>query len=233
MRQLLTEAFKRLEGQVPERLRRVPAQPVDGRRQDPQPARPRVARASTPSSAQEVMGDFYQPGPLGAVRVVTFSGRKKHPVRHLGRDRRPTRKQQAFDHFYSPAAAARRRRLDRLARGRADADHAGRAAALLPGRARPAGSARPPWTSSPRRALANLLAAVSSGKLPNVCVVLTDLSGSAYGAGSAAISDVLGNLEKEANRSGPRAIDPVRLNSRRVLPASSARGSSRSCRSRT
>src|SRR5262249_51397309 len=60
-------------------------------------------------------------------------------------------------------------------------------------------------------ALANLMVAVRSGKLPNVCVVLTDLSGAAYGEGGAALSAALSNLEKEANRGAVR-IDPVRLN---------------------
>ena len=52
-------------------------------------------------------------------------------------------------------------------------------------------SARRRSTRSPPRALANLLDAVSSGKLPNVCVVLTDLSGSAYAIGSERISAAL------------------------------------------
>src|SRR5581483_10580723 len=60
-------------------------------------------------------------------------------------------------------------------------------------------------------ALANLLVAVSSGKLPNVCLVLTDLSSSAYGMGSAAVNQALQNLQLEANRTVVR-IDPVRLN---------------------
>ncbi|MCX2728277.1 DUF499 domain-containing protein [Thermomicrobium sp. 4228-Ro] len=60
-------------------------------------------------------------------------------------------------------------------------------------------------------ALANLLVAVASGKLPNVCVVLTDLRAQAYEAGSTAISEALRNLELEANRTATR-IDPVRLN---------------------
>ncbi|NTV99826.1 MAG: DUF499 domain-containing protein [Oscillochloris sp.] len=43
-----------------------------------------------------------------------------------------------------------------------------------------------------------------------VCVVLTDLRASAYGAGSAAVSEALRHLEFEANRS-VISIDPVRL----------------------
>ncbi|MGH2460838.1 MAG: chitobiase/beta-hexosaminidase C-terminal domain-containing protein, partial [Chloroflexota bacterium] len=55
------------------------------------------------------------------------------------------------------------------------------------------------------------LVAVNSGKLPNVCLVLTDLSSSAYGMGSAAVNQALENLQLEANRTVVR-IDPVRLN---------------------
>ena len=50
------------------------------------------------------------------------------------------------------------------------------------------------WTAKPvgattldtitTTALANLLVAITSGKLPNVCLVLTDLRGQAYGSGS-------------------------------------------------
>ena len=61
-------------------------------------------------------------------------------------------------------------------------------------------------------ALANLFVAVASGKLPNACVVVTDLRASAYTSGSAAVSASLQNLEGEANRVAVR-IDPVRLNS--------------------
>lgn len=37
-------------------------------------------------------------------------------------------------------------------------------------------------------ALANLLVAVNSDKLPNACVVVTDLSSAAYASGSAALA---------------------------------------------
>lgn len=59
-------------------------------------------------------------------------------------------------------------------------------------------------------ALANLLVAVTSGKLPNVCVVMTDLRGTSYGLGSNAVNEALVNLERETQRSVTR-IDPVQL----------------------
>lgn len=59
-------------------------------------------------------------------------------------------------------------------------------------------------------ALANLLAAINSGKLPNVTLVLTDLSGSSYALASDRLSAVLSDMQKEAQRT-VQVISPVRL----------------------
>ena len=67
-------------------------------------------------------------------------------------------------------------------------------------------------------ALANLLVAVNSNKLPRACVVITDLSGTAYAGGSASITQALqslNDLEQEVNRNVVR-IDPVKINTNEI-----------------
>jgi len=67
-------------------------------------------------------------------------------------------------------------------------------------------------------ALANLLVAVNSNKLPRACVVITDLSGTAYAAGSATITQALqslSDLDQEVNRNVVR-IDPVKINTNEI-----------------
>lgn len=59
-------------------------------------------------------------------------------------------------------------------------------------------------------ALANLLTAINSGKLPNVTLVLTDLSGTAYQNVDDRLPGLLSDLEKEAERT-VQTITPVRL----------------------
>jgi predicted AAA+ superfamily ATPase len=66
--------------------------------------------------------------------------------------------------------------------------------------------------------LANLLVAVNSNKLPRACVVITDLSGTAYAGGSASITQALqslNDLEQEVNRNVIR-IDPVKINTNEI-----------------
>lgn len=57
-------------------------------------------------------------------------------------------------------------------------------------------------------AVANLLIAANKEELTNVCVVISDLSATAYRIGGAYISEALDNLQNETNRSALR-IEPV------------------------
>ncbi|MEZ4521143.1 MAG: hypothetical protein R3A46_05815 [Thermomicrobiales bacterium] len=79
-----------------------------------------------------------------------------------------------------------------MRRRRADADHARRASSVLRGRRRDhrRSSSLDRITTT---ALANLLVAVTGDKLPNVCLVLTDLRSSVYSGGHAAMSEALSN----------------------------------------
>jgi hypothetical protein len=156
--------------------------------------------ARHPELRPSVMSGFYQPGPLGRVEVVTFSGRKTDtPFGIWGEIAEQLNKREALADFYQPLQASGDGDWVNLLRG-------GPLLILLDelppyfeaARAVPLGATY--LDSLTTTALANLLVAVNSGKLPNVCLVLTDLSGTAYGQGSAAVSAALGDLEKETSK---------------------------------
>lgn len=211
MRQLLTEAFGRLEG----RSQNAPgafllSQSMGGGKTHNLLALGLLAKY--PSNRAKVMGDFYQQGNLGQVRVVTFSGRKTNvPYGVWGEIAQQLGKQAVFQDFYAPLAPPGNVDWVELLKGEP-------VLLLL--------DELPPYFQAARAkevgattldvitttAIANLLDAVASGKLPNACVVLTDLSGTAYSLGGESLSSALKDLENEANRSVQR-IDPVRLNS--------------------
>lgn len=209
MRQLLTEAFKRLEGKSQNTSGAfLLSQSMGGGKTHNLLALGLLAKY--PELRGQVMRDFYTPGLLGAVSVVTFSGRKTHtPFGIWGEIAQQLGREEAFNAFYSPLKPPGDREWIALLEGQP--------VLLLLDELPPyfeAAQAVPVGATTLDRitttALANLLVAVSSGKLPQVCVVLTDLRASAYGAGSAAVSEALRHLEMEANRSVV-SIDPVRL----------------------
>ncbi len=206
MRRLLTEAFRRLEGRSSSAAGSfLLSQSMGGGKTHNLIALGLLARH--PEWRERVMRDFYTPGPLGAVRVVTFSGRKTHtPFGIWGEIAGQLNRKDALRDFYAPLQPPGDDDWIGLLRGDP-------VLILL--------DELPPYFEAAQAiqigattldtitttALANLLVAVNSNKLPNVCVVLTDLSGTAYAKGS----DALANLEKELNR-GIQRIDPVQLN---------------------
>lgn len=213
MQQLLTEVFKRLEG----KSENAPgafllSQSMGGGKTHNLLALGLLAKY--PKWRQPVMGDFYTPGPLGAVRVVTFSGRKTHtPLGIWGEIATKLNRRDVFKDFYIPLLPPGDDDWVELLRGEP-------VLILL--------DELPPYFQAAQAvqvgattldhltttALANLLVAVTSEKLPNACVVLTDLRASAYEAGNAAVretvSEALRNLEQEAHRT-VTTIDPIRL----------------------
>ena len=211
MKQLLTEAFRRLEGRSSSTSGAfLLSQSMGGGKTHNLIALGLLAKY--PELRREVMGSFYEPGPLGTVRVVTFSGRKTHtPFGIWGEIASQLNKRDVFRDFYSPLLPPGDNDWIELLRGEP-------VLILL--------DELPPYFEAARAkevgattldvitttALANLLVAVTSDKLPNACVVMTDLRASAYGRGSEALQQSLQNLAQEANRSVTR-IDPVRLTS--------------------
>jgi hypothetical protein len=210
MRQLLTEAFTRLEGKNQNASGAyLLSQSMGGGKTHNLIALGLLAR--NPGLRKEVMGDFYEPGPLGAVRVASFSGRKNTEFGIWGEIATQLKNTQAFQHLYSPLQPPGDVDWINLLDGPPTLIMLDELPPYLDAAlGRTIGEST--LAALTVRALANLLTAVASSKLPNVCVVLTDLSGSAYATASANLSGVLGNLEQEANRTVQR-ISPVRLNS--------------------
>jgi hypothetical protein len=211
MRQLLTETFKRLEGKSSSAAGAfLLSQSMGGGKTHNLIALGLLAK--NPEIRPKVMSEFYQPGPMGSVRVVTFNGRKTHtPFGIWGEIAEQLNKKDALSAFYGPLQAPGDGDWVNLLRG----DPLLILLDELPpyfeaARAVPVGATH--LDSLTTTALANLLVAVNSGKLPNVCLVLTDLSGTAYGQGSAAVSAALGDLEQEASKF-VQTISPVRMNS--------------------
>ncbi|MBO9360442.1 MAG: ATP-binding protein, partial [Thermomicrobium sp.] len=210
MRQLLSEAFKRLEGRT-ENASGIflLSQSMGGGKTHNLLALGLLAKY--PKWREPVMGSFYRPGPLGSVRVVAFSGRKTNtPYGIWGEIAERLNRREVLRDFYSPLRAPGVENWVELLRG----DPVLLLLDELPPYFQAARAIQVGQTTLDHLttvALANLLVAVASGKLPNVCVVLTDLRAQAYEAGSTAISEALRNLELEANRTATR-IDPVRLN---------------------
>ena len=208
MKQLLSESFQRLEGKSQHASGAfLLSQSMGGGKTHNLLALGLLAKH--PELRREVMDGFYEPGPLGAVRVVTFSGRKTNLQYGLwGEIAEQLNKRDVFNSFYSPLRPPGEPDWVTLLDGQP-------VLILL--------DELPPYFTAAQAtevgattldvitttALANLLAAVASGKLPQTCVVLTDLRSSAYSAGSAALAS-LTDLEQEANRTVMR-IDPVQL----------------------
>ncbi len=209
MQQLLTEAFKRLEGVSGSAAGAfLLSQSMGGGKTHNLIALGLLAKH--PSFRQSVMGSFHETDLKSAVRVVAFSGRKTTPFGIWGEIAQQLNKKEAFSPFYAPLQPPGTEDWVNLLKGE-------RLLILL--------DELPPYFEAARAvsvgassldrittvALANLLVAVNSNKLTEACLVLTDLSGAAYSIGSAALNESLGNLEKEVNRSVTR-IDPVRIN---------------------
>lgn len=209
MRQLLGEAFKRLEGKSQAASGAfLLSQSMGGGKTHNLLALGLLAKE--PALREEVMRDFYQPGPLGAVRVVTFSGRKTNtPFGIWGEIAEQLNRKSLFNPFYGPLQPPGDADWVELLRGEPTLILLDELPPYFEAaRAVPVGATTLDVITT--TALANLLVAMSSGKLPSACVVLTDLSAAAYNVGSAAVGDALHNLAMEANRA-VTPINPVRL----------------------
>lgn len=180
MQILLSEAFKRLEG----RSENAPgafllSQSMGGGKTHNLIALGLLAK--NPSLRSKVMSSFYTPGTLGTVRVVAFSGRTTNtPFGIWGEIAKQLNNFEALRDFYQPLRPPGDKDWVELLRGEPvlilldelppyfEAQRAVKVGATSP-------------DAITTTALANLLIAMSSGNLPNACIVLTDLHGSAYG----------------------------------------------------
>src|SRR5260370_32125928 len=138
--------------------------------------------AMNPKLRASVMGDFYTPGPLGGVRVVSFTGRNTNtPYGLWGALANELNRQDVFKDYYSPLMPPSESAWVELLRGEP-------VLLLL--------DALPPYFEAMRAktvgattldelttiALANLLAALANDRLPNPLPGLPDLPASAYRA---------------------------------------------------
>jgi hypothetical protein len=210
MKTLLDEAFKRLEGGAQAQGVFRLSQSMGGGKTHNLIALGLLAKH--PEWRETVMKGFHKPhSSLGIVRVAAFSGRQNDvPYGIWGEIARQIGKEAEFAPYYAPLAAPGQEAWVNLLRGEP-------LVILL--------DELPPYFNNARTktigmgtladltttALANLMIAVSSNKLDNVVLVLTDLSGTSYQEGQQFINQALQDANAEATRlSAP--IDPVRMN---------------------
>ncbi|MCC6314223.1 MAG: ATP-binding protein, partial [Thermomicrobiales bacterium] len=210
MRQLLTDVFSRMDGSNPDASGAfLLSQAMGGGKTHNLLALGLLARE--PALRSCVMGGFAEVrGDLGPVNVLTFSGRQTPDYGIWGELAEKLGKAEVFGRFYAPLRAPGERDWVALLRGSEPI------LILI--------DELPPYLNqmlqvplgqstlahATQSALANLLAAINSGKLPNVTLVLTDLSSSAYALADERLSGVLGDMKKEAERI-VQTISPVRL----------------------
>jgi len=166
MRHLLTEAFSRLEGKNQNASGAyLLSQSMGGGKTHNLIALGLLARR--PELRNEVMGSFYEPGPLGSVRVAAFSGRKNTAYGIWGEIAGQLKMQRAFEHLYAPLQPPSDDDWIALLEGQPSLIMLDELAPYLDNAlGRQIGETT--LADLTVRALANLLVAVSSGKLPNV-----------------------------------------------------------------
>ncbi|HEV2526876.1 MAG TPA: DUF499 domain-containing protein [Thermomicrobiales bacterium] len=208
MRTLLTEVFSRMDGSNPDANGSfLLSQSMGGGKTHSLLALALLAQ--DPSLRPDVMGAFATVGDIGPVAVLSFSGRQNPQFGIWGELAEQLGRREVLARFYQPLQAPGESDWVRLLQG-------DRTLILI--------DELPPYLNqalqvtlgqstlahATQSALSNLLAAINSGKLPNVTLVLTDLSGSSYQLADDRLTGVLGDMEKEAERT-VQPITPVRL----------------------
>ena len=208
MATLLTESFRRLEGQSTQGIFKL-TQAMGGGKTHNLLALGLLAKHA--EYRAEVMAGFYEPNAtLGPVRVVAFSGRESDaPLGIWGAVAEQLGKRDQFKDYYSPLAAPGLTAWVNLLEGEPLVimldelpPYFVNAAATSIGNS--------DLAAVTTTALANLLEALGRDELKHVCVVITDLAAN-YQAGSAQINAALENLQGETNRAAMN-LEPVRMN---------------------
>ena len=209
MRTLLTEGFRRLEGQSTQGVFKL-TQAMGGGKTHNLLALGLLAKH--PQHRAEVMGGFYTPDAgLGPVWVVAFSGRESDaPLGVWGAIAEQLGKRDQFKDYYAPLSAPGLTAWVNLLAGEPLVimldelpPYLVNAAATSIGNA--------DLATVTTTALANLLDALGRDELRNVCVVIADLAAN-YQEGSAQLNTALANLQGETNRAAMN-LEPVRMNS--------------------
>ena len=209
MKTLLEQAFLRLEGKSEQGVFKLKQAMGGGKTHN---LLALGLLAMHPSYREDVMGEFYSPDPkLNEVKVLAFSGRETDAEYGIwGTLAEQLGKKDVFRDLYSPLRAPGQTAWENLFKGE-------RLLILL--------DELPPYFQSAKAiqvgnsdlaqvtatALSNLLVAIGRPGCDTVALVITDLAG-AYQEGSARISEILTDFEKETHRSA-MTLEPVRLNS--------------------
>jgi predicted AAA+ superfamily ATPase len=207
MRTLLVEGFRRLEGKSSQGVFKL-TQAMGGGKTHSMLALGLLAE--DPELREPVMGDIYRPVGLGRVRVVGFSGRESDaPLGIWGEIAGQLGKKDLFKEYYSPLQAPGQKAWINLLKGDPTLILLDELPPyLVNAKSKAIGNSDLAQVTA--TALSNLLVAVGKGELANVCVVLSDLTGS-YAEGVERIASILNDLSKETDRSAMN-LEPVRIN---------------------
>ncbi len=207
MRVLLSEGLRRLEGKSTQGVFKL-TQAMGGGKTHNLLALGLLARH--PELRAAVMGDFYTPGDIGAVRAVAFTGRESDtPYGIWGAIADQLGKQEQFAPYYAPLSAPGQTAWVELLRGEPLLIMLDE----LPPYFRDAKSktiGNSDLSVVTATALSNLLVAVGKDELATVCVVITDLTAT-YADGSQQLIQALSDLDKETGRTA-MSLEPVRMN---------------------
>ena len=209
MKTLLEQAFRRLEGKSAQGVFKLKQAMGGGKTHN---LLVLGLLAGHPELREKVMGRFYSPErKLGPVKVIAFSGRESNaPLGIWGALAEQLKKRDHFKDCYTPLQAPGQKAWENL--------FAGETILILL-------DELPPYFENATSkaignsdlaqvtatALSNLLIAIGKEACSRVCLVITDLA-AAYERGSARISSVLSDFEKETHRAA-MTLEPVRLNS--------------------
>jgi hypothetical protein len=212
MRLLLENAFKRLEGKSDQGVFRL-TQSMGGGKTHNLNALGLLARF--PEFRNQVMGDFYKPdAKLGRVRVVAFTGRESDaPFGIWGAVAEQVNKKEFFKDYYSPLSPPGQTAWANLLRGEPTIIMLDELPPYFAqAKAKAVGNADLSVITT--AALSNLFAAIAED-LPNVAVVITDLSATSYTEGSEKVTEIIQSLADLDNEAGRHALDlePVRMQS--------------------
>jgi len=170
--------------------------------------------AKHPELRKQVMGKEYQNSQLGKVRVVAFTGRESDaPLGIWGAIAEQLGKKELFKDYYSPLAAPGQSAWVNLLKGDPLLILLDELPPyLLNAKSKLIGNSDLSVVTT--TALSNLLVAVSTEELSNVCVVISDLRAT-YEEGTQQIASILKNLENEVGRVALN-LEPVGSNTDEV-----------------
>jgi hypothetical protein len=210
MRTLLPEAFKRLEQREGAAGIFHLTQSMGGGKTHSLVALGLLAKNQS-LRRQVLTACGYEPGPLGKVRVVSFSGQSEPTPNGLwGLIAERIGKQDALRSCYTPLRAPTESEWVELLDGEPTLILLDEVP-LYFSAIRAVQTGATTLDELTTVALRNLFQVVYDNRLPNVCVVLTDLAGTAYQSTSSALAS-LSDAEKETNRVAI-SLSPVNLNS--------------------